>query len=267
MFGVKDRDTITRWRRDPRVKAIALKIIEDRVLQVTRKVDGVIAERLENAENMTSRSFWRSARSSSAARCARRPRRPTRTRSRGAGVPGEATRTRWSGWTPSCSRGRASRFRLVNCSARSRHGCMWRPRRLLALRPEDESGGVLSAPAGRSTRRRPPARRPAGRARLQGALQGHELRPPLGQDDPGRQDHRQKARKKNQMLWWVAPTYRVVKRGYAEVLKQLPDGVLAHPAPPETNFDAGRPSSCASRTARRWSSTPPSARGHAGCRR
>src|SRR3569833_866520 len=36
-----------------------------------------------------------------------------------------------------------------------------------------------------------------------------------------------KTRKPNQMLWWVAPTYKVVKRGYAEVLKQLPKGVLA----------------------------------------
>ena len=53
MFGMKDPDTITRWRRDPRVKAYALKIIEDRVLQVTRKVDGVIAERLEHAEERT----------------------------------------------------------------------------------------------------------------------------------------------------------------------------------------------------------------------
>lgn len=53
LLGVKDRDTITRWRRDPRVKAFALKIIEDRILQVTRKVDGVIAERLEHAEEMT----------------------------------------------------------------------------------------------------------------------------------------------------------------------------------------------------------------------
>lgn len=53
MFGVKDKDTITRWRRDPRVKAHAFKIIEDRVLQVTRKVDGVIAERLEHASEMT----------------------------------------------------------------------------------------------------------------------------------------------------------------------------------------------------------------------
>jgi len=53
MFEVKDLDTITRWRRDPRVKSIALKIIEDRVLQVTRKVDGVIAQRLEDASEMT----------------------------------------------------------------------------------------------------------------------------------------------------------------------------------------------------------------------
>jgi hypothetical protein len=49
-----------------------------------------------------------------------------------------------------------------------------------------------------------------------------------------------KARKPNQMLWWVAPTYKVVKRGYVEVLSQLPDGVLTHEPPPDTNFDAGR---------------------------
>jgi hypothetical protein len=53
MFGVSDPHTITRWRRDPRVKAVALKVIEDRVLQVTRKVDSVIAGRLEHAEDMT----------------------------------------------------------------------------------------------------------------------------------------------------------------------------------------------------------------------
>lgn len=53
LFGVRDKATITRWRRDPRVKVHALKIIEDRILQVTRKVDSVIAARLENAENMT----------------------------------------------------------------------------------------------------------------------------------------------------------------------------------------------------------------------
>ncbi len=53
MFGVKDQDTITRWRRDARVKAYAMKLIEDRVLQVTRKVDGAIAQRLENAGELT----------------------------------------------------------------------------------------------------------------------------------------------------------------------------------------------------------------------
>lgn len=50
-----------------------------------------------------------------------------------------------------------------------------------------------------------------------------------------------RTRRKNQMLWWVAPTYRIVKRGYEEVLRQLPDGVLAHDPPPSTHFDAGRP--------------------------
>lgn len=49
-----------------------------------------------------------------------------------------------------------------------------------------------------------------------------------------------KSRQDNQMLWWVAPTYKIVKRGYAEILRQLPDGVLTHDPPPESNFDAGR---------------------------
>lgn len=53
MFGVRDRDTITRWRRDARVKAHALRIIEDRILQVSRRVDSVIAGRLQHAENMS----------------------------------------------------------------------------------------------------------------------------------------------------------------------------------------------------------------------
>lgn len=53
IFGVKDLDTITRWRRDPRVKAIAMKLIEDRILQVTRRVDAVISEKLERASEMT----------------------------------------------------------------------------------------------------------------------------------------------------------------------------------------------------------------------
>ncbi len=41
-LDVKDPDTITRWRRDPRVKAIVSKLNEDRALQISRKVDSRI---------------------------------------------------------------------------------------------------------------------------------------------------------------------------------------------------------------------------------
>src|SRR5437868_2001728 len=47
-------------------------------------------------------------------------------------------------------------------------------------------------------------------------------------------------RKPGQMVWWVSPTYRITKRGYEEILRQLPDGLLAKDAPPASNFDAGR---------------------------
>ena len=47
--------------------------------------------------------------------------------------------------------------------------------------------------------------------------------------------------KPNSLIWWVAPTYRVVKRGYRETLRQLPRDFLTHDPPPDTNFDAGRP--------------------------
>lgn len=50
----------------------------------------------------------------------------------------------------------------------------------------------------------------------------------------------QESRKEKQTLWWTSPVYKIVKRGYAEVLRQLPDGVLTHTPPPESNFDAGR---------------------------
>lgn len=53
MFGVKNVETITRWRRDARVKMYVFKIIEDRVLQVTRRVDGVISARLEEANDLS----------------------------------------------------------------------------------------------------------------------------------------------------------------------------------------------------------------------
>lgn len=49
-----------------------------------------------------------------------------------------------------------------------------------------------------------------------------------------------RTRDKGSMVWWVAPTYAVVKRGYREVLRQLPDGVLDHVPPQESAFDAGR---------------------------
>lgn len=52
-MGISDLDTVTRWRRDPRVKQIAHKIIDDRILEVTRKVDSVIAARLQDAQSLT----------------------------------------------------------------------------------------------------------------------------------------------------------------------------------------------------------------------
>lgn len=49
-----------------------------------------------------------------------------------------------------------------------------------------------------------------------------------------------KTREPGKMVWWVAPTYRIVKRGYSEFIRQLPAGVLVKAPPPATNFDAGR---------------------------
>lgn len=49
-----------------------------------------------------------------------------------------------------------------------------------------------------------------------------------------------KTRQANKMVWWVAPQYKITKRGYEEVLRQLAPGVLAHDPPPSSNFDAGR---------------------------
>lgn len=42
------------------------------------------------------------------------------------------------------------------------------------------------------------------------------------------------------VTWWVAPTYKVVKRGYREVVRQLPPELLAKKAPEDTLFDSGR---------------------------
>lgn len=48
------------------------------------------------------------------------------------------------------------------------------------------------------------------------------------------------ARTSKKIIWWVAPTYKVVKRGYAEIKAQIPDNLLTKPAPPDSVFDAGR---------------------------
>lgn len=52
MFSVNEW-TITQWRRDPRVKVHAMKMIEDRVLAVTRRVDSEIEGRLQNPGDLT----------------------------------------------------------------------------------------------------------------------------------------------------------------------------------------------------------------------
>lgn len=52
-LDVADRDTITRWRKDPRIRALVARLIEDRAIQVSRKIDSVIEGRLSQAENMT----------------------------------------------------------------------------------------------------------------------------------------------------------------------------------------------------------------------
>lgn len=44
-----------------------------------------------------------------------------------------------------------------------------------------------------------------------------------------------RARKPNQMIWWVANTYKNVSRGYREVVNQLPSTWLAKPAPAYTS--------------------------------
>lgn len=52
-LDVGDKDTITRWRRDPRVKAKVQKLIEDRAIQISRKIDSVIEGKLSMAADMS----------------------------------------------------------------------------------------------------------------------------------------------------------------------------------------------------------------------
>lgn len=42
------------------------------------------------------------------------------------------------------------------------------------------------------------------------------------------------------VTWWVAPTYKIVKRGYREVLRQVPRELLKSDPPPDSLFDSGR---------------------------
>lgn len=45
--------SITRWRKDPRVKRLVHTILGERVQRVSSKVDSIIEARLQHAENMT----------------------------------------------------------------------------------------------------------------------------------------------------------------------------------------------------------------------
>lgn len=48
---------------------------------------------------------------------------------------------------------------------------------------------------------------------------------------------RKAMRNPNKVVWWVANTYKNTRRGYREVLRQLPPQFLAKPAPPATAND------------------------------
>lgn len=52
VMGVRP-ETVTRWRRDPRVQKHIKTLIKDRVYEVTRKTDSEIAKRLANPEDLT----------------------------------------------------------------------------------------------------------------------------------------------------------------------------------------------------------------------
>lgn len=52
IFGVGSHHTIAAWRRDPRVKRISLKLTEDRILRITRRIDSKIEAILEEADEL-----------------------------------------------------------------------------------------------------------------------------------------------------------------------------------------------------------------------
>lgn len=59
IFGVSPNSlyTITLWSRDPRVKAIAATIAQDRMLNIVRKTDSSLQARLRNADELSVREL------------------------------------------------------------------------------------------------------------------------------------------------------------------------------------------------------------------
>lgn len=55
--GVSDPATVTRWRRDPRVKAIVEKLLHDRIVRISSRVDSVIEGRLSQAAEMSTKDL------------------------------------------------------------------------------------------------------------------------------------------------------------------------------------------------------------------
>ena len=51
-YDVRDKDTISRWRKDPRVKILVQRINEDRAIQISRRIDSVIEGRLTRADQI-----------------------------------------------------------------------------------------------------------------------------------------------------------------------------------------------------------------------
>lgn len=52
-IGAKDVGSITRWKRDPRVKAAVQKVIKDRITLITSRTDAAILKKLDDADNLT----------------------------------------------------------------------------------------------------------------------------------------------------------------------------------------------------------------------
>lgn len=52
-LGVKDKNQVTHWRKDARVDSRVRKIINARVVQITSKVDSVLAGRLQHSDKLT----------------------------------------------------------------------------------------------------------------------------------------------------------------------------------------------------------------------